>query len=91
MLPIEQNGLCSRRLSGVMLPELTLKVRHVSLGVGQRSHIVRRPSEVGGAFVALERFAQPDISPILPGLIDDRFTTFGHASSFAAERRPTSS
>jgi hypothetical protein len=89
MLPIERDGLCSRRLSGVMLAELTLEVRHVSLGVGQRSHVVRRPSEVSGAFVALERFAQPTITPILPGLIDDGFTPFGHDSSFAAERRPT--
>jgi hypothetical protein len=74
-----------------MLAELTPKVRHVSLGVGQLPLVVRRPSEVGGAFVALERFAQPTITPILPGLIDDGSTTFGHASSFAGERRPTSS
>lgn len=74
-----------------MLAELALKVRHVSLGVGQRSLVVRRPSAVGGAFVDLERFAQPTITPILPGLIDDGFTTFGGDSPFAAERRPTSS
>jgi hypothetical protein len=71
MLPIERDSLCSRRLSGVMVAELTLKVRHVSLGVGKLIHVVRRPSEVGGTLVALERFAQTTIAPILPGLIDD--------------------
>lgn len=78
MLPIERYCLWSCRLSRAMLAELTLKVPHMSLGVGKVPDSVRGASEVGGTFVALESLAQLTLHPILAGPIDDRLHILRH-------------
>jgi len=70
-----------------VLAKRTLKVSHVSLGVGKLTHVVRGASEGGYTLVAREGLAQPTLHPIPPSLIKASCTLLRHA--FLRSRRTT--